>query len=72
MLKNIWKQSVDFGWKPIYRKPGHEKITGLIRAAMGLPYVPLDRIEEGFKVLEELANELKGKKNRLLKNLSNT
>ena len=51
---------MDLGWKPYYKKTGHEKLTGLIRAAIGLAYVPLDRIDEGFKVLEELAQELKG------------
>ena len=62
--KAIWKHCVDLGWKPYYKKIGHEKLTALIRAAIGLAYVPLERIGEGFKVLQEMANDLKGKQKK--------
>ena len=47
------------GWKTFYKTTGNENLTALIRAAIGLAYVPLERMAEGFKVLEELAKEVK-------------
>ena len=44
--------------KQVY--PKHFKLNNLVRAAMGLPFVPIERIENGeaIHVLEDLANEI--------------
>ena len=47
--------------KSVYSQPENSKLAVFIRASIGLPYVPLNRINEGVKLLQELAKELKGK-----------
>ena len=44
--------------KQVY--PKNFKLNNLVRAAMGLPFVPIERIENGeaIHVLEDLANEI--------------
>ena len=48
--------------KQVY--PKNFKLNNLVRAAMGLPFVPIERIENGeaIHVLEDLANEIEESK----------
>ena len=47
--------------KSYYNDKKHAKFGAFIRAVIGLPYVPLDRMFEGVKNLYMLANKLQGK-----------
>ena len=66
MAKNIWSNVVDLGFKGKYSKAGFEKLAGLVRSAIGLPYVPLEMIRNGdaMNVLKKIAKELKGKQRK--------
>ena len=61
MAKSIWNKVVDLGFKGKYSKTEFVELANVVRAAIGLPYVPLEDIEKGFNHLKKLAKELKGK-----------
>ena len=61
MAKSMWNKTVDLGFKGKYSKTEFVKLASFVRAAIGLPYVPLEDIEKGFNHLKKLAKELKGK-----------
>ena len=56
--KALWKRVQTQGMKSIYSK--NTKLNNLVRAALGLPFVPIERIQNGeaMKVLTDLANEI--------------
>ena len=61
MAKSIWNKVVDLGFKGKYSKTEFVELANVVRAAIGLPYVPLEDIEKGFNHLKKIAKELKGK-----------
>ena len=61
MAKCVWNKVVELGFKGKYSKVEYAKLAGLVRAAIGLPYVPLKDLDKGFNHLKKMASELKGK-----------
>ena len=58
MAKALWKKVVDAGLKTTYSQTGNEVFVAFIVATIGMAYVPLDRIHEGFKILIKMAKML--------------
>ena len=56
--KALWKRVQTQGMKSVYSK--NTKLNNLVRAALGLPFVPIERIQNGeaLKVLMDMANEI--------------
>lgn len=54
----IFKRVIRKGQKTAYSKPKNEKLTVFIRALIGMPYVPLERMDEAFANIKVLAHEL--------------
>jgi hypothetical protein len=47
----LFKRVIRKGLKIAYSQTKNEKFTSFVRACISLPYVPLDRIDEGFELL---------------------
>ena len=56
--KAIWKRVAGNKMTSFYSK--NIKLTILVRMAIGLPYVPLDRINEGLEILKQEAQNVTG------------
>ena len=69
MAKCIWNKVVELGFKGKYSQKGYEKLASLVRAAIGIAYVPIELIQNGAatKVLKNIAKELKGKQRKFAK-----
>ena len=70
--KCIWKKVVDNGLKVQYQKKENEFLVDLVTAAIGLCYVPIERLDKAFQVLVKIAASLpKGKQYKFGKYLCN-
>ena len=62
MFQANWKRVAVKGFKKDYLDVKDPSFAAFIRAIFGLPYVPLDRIEEGVQNLDLLASKLSGRR----------
>ncbi len=53
----IWRRVVEAGLKSKYSRC-EKGLSTLVRSAIGLAYVPLDRMDDGMSVLKEITSEL--------------
>ena len=62
--KAVFSKVSKNGLKPVYSDVKNSKFAGFVRACIGLPYVPLERLNEGVRNLYILATRLKGRQRR--------
>ena len=61
--KCLWKRVQANKMKRIY--PTCSDLQMLMRAALGLPFVHVDSIKDGLKVLKQMAKDIKDKRKRV-------
>lgn len=59
MAQAIWRFVGTCGYQSHYRE--NLSVSTLVKATIGLPYVPLPRLKEGLKILKEMQTQLDSK-----------
>ena len=68
--KCLWKKIRQNKMKPYYSNTKNTEFSRFVRAALSIPFVPLDRLNEAMEILKQLVKTIKIKK-AALQNLPN-
>ena len=57
--QRLWNRVVDSGLKSDFSKKEYSEFAAFIRGAIGLSFVPLDRLSEALSILNQMSKQLK-------------